>query len=82
MAKDWSKLTSTERDQFDDLKIRDIFSFFFLFNGDEDTFNIIGDATTKYVWDILQKTYEERKTETSHGVRGRNSRNLRIQKEM
>ena len=49
MAKVWSKLMSTESDQFDNLKIRVRFDLFLIFHGvDGHTFNIIGGATSKY----------------------------------
>ena len=49
MVKDWSKLTSTERDQFDNLKTRDGFALFLIFcRVDEDIFDIIEGASTKY----------------------------------
>ena len=59
----------TEGDQFDDLKTRDRFAFFLIFHeADEDTFNIIVGVITKYTWDILQKTYEKRKTVITYEV--------------
>ena len=69
IIKDWRRLTSTKRDQCDDLKTRDKFALFLIFCGvNGDTFGIIRGATTKYAWDVMQKTYEERKTETTHEV--------------
>ena len=57
---------SIERDQFDDLKTRVRFALFLIFRGvDEDTLDIIRSAITKYACDMLQKTYEERKKETT-----------------
>ena len=54
MTNYWIILTSTKSAQFDGLKIRD--SFFSSLNireVDENTFDIIGGATTKCAWDIL-----------------------------
>ena len=68
--KDQSRLTSTKRDQFNDLRTRDKFVLFLIYRGvDKDTFDIIIGATTKYTWDILRKKYEEINTETTHEVK-------------
>ena len=69
MAKNQSRKMSTERDQFEDINTRDKLALFLIFYGvDEDTFDTIEGAPAKYVQDILQKTREEIKTETTHRV--------------